>query len=48
MLIGLDVGTSGVKGVAIEEDGTVAAVAEESYPLSMPPPGWPLTPLTVS
>ncbi len=40
MLIGLDVGTSGVKGVAIEEDGTVAAVAEESYPLSMPQPGW--------
>jgi xylulokinase len=40
VLIGLDVGTSGVKGVAIEEDGTVAAVAEESYPLSMPQPGW--------
>ena len=40
MLIGLDVGTSGVKGVAIEEDGTVAAVAEESYPLSTPQPGW--------
>jgi xylulokinase len=40
VLIGLDVGTSGVKGVAIEEDGTVAAVAEESYPLSTPQPGW--------
>lgn len=40
MLIGLDVGTSGVKGVAIEGDGTVAAVAEESYPLSTPQPGW--------
>ena len=40
MLIGLDVGTSGVKGVAIEEDGTVAAVVEESYPLSTPQPGW--------
>jgi xylulokinase len=40
VLIGLDVGTSGVKGVAIEEDGTVAAVAEESYPLSTPQAGW--------
>jgi xylulokinase len=40
VLIGLDVGTSGVKGVAIEEDGAVAAVAEESYPLSTPRPGW--------
>ena len=40
MLIGLDVGTSGVKGVAIEDDGTVAAVAEEAYPLSAPQPGW--------
>jgi xylulokinase len=40
VLIGLDVGTSGVKGVAIEEDGSVAAVAEEGYPLSTPRPGW--------
>jgi len=39
-LIGLDVGTSGVKGIAIDEDGTVLAVAEESYPLSTPHPGW--------
>jgi xylulokinase len=40
VLIGLDVGTSGVKGVAIEEDGNVVAVAEEGYPLSAPAPGW--------
>ena len=40
MLIGLDVGTSAVKGFAIEEDGSVAAVAEEGYPLSTPQPGW--------
>jgi xylulokinase len=41
VLIGLDVGTSGVKGVAIDEaDGSVAAVAEEGYPLSLPRPGW--------
>jgi xylulokinase len=39
-LIGLDVGTSGVKGIAIDEDGAVLAVAEEAYPLSTPHPGW--------
>jgi xylulokinase len=39
-LIGLDVGTSGVKGIAIDEDGGVVAVAEEPYPLSTPQPGW--------
>jgi xylulokinase len=40
VLIGLDVGTSGVKGVAISADGDVLATAEESYPLSTPKPGW--------
>jgi xylulokinase len=39
-LVGLDVGTSGVKGIAIDEDGAVLAVAEEPYPLSTPHPGW--------
>ncbi len=39
-LIGLDVGTSGVKGIAIDEDGRVLATAEEGYPLSTPRPGW--------
>ncbi|MES1246765.1 MAG: xylulokinase [Actinomycetota bacterium] len=39
-LIGLDVGTSGVKGVAIDEDGVVLATATEGYPLSTPQPGW--------
>jgi xylulokinase len=39
-LVGLDVGTSGVKGIAIDEDGAVLAVAEEPYPLSTPQPGW--------
>jgi xylulokinase len=39
-LIGLDVGTSGVKGIAIDGDGAVLAVAEEAYPLSTPQPGW--------
>jgi xylulokinase len=39
-LIGLDVGTSGVKGVALSEDGAVLATASEEYPLSTPRPGW--------
>jgi xylulokinase len=40
VLIGIDVGTSGVKGVAISPDGEVVASADESYPLSTPQPGW--------
>jgi xylulokinase len=39
-LIGLDVGTTGVKAVAISPDGELLATAEESYPLSTPHPGW--------
>ncbi len=40
VLIGLDVGTSGVKAVAISHDGKVLATAEESYDLSTPEPGY--------
>jgi xylulokinase len=39
-VIGLDVGTSSVKGLALDPDGTVVARAEASYPLSTPRPGW--------
>jgi xylulokinase len=39
-LIGIDVGTSGVKGIAISPRGDVLAVAEANYPLSTPHPGW--------
>ena len=39
-LIGLDVGTSGVKGLAIDAEGTVLARAEVGYPLSTPRAGW--------
>jgi xylulokinase len=39
-LVGLDVGTTGVKAVAISPDGEVLATAEEAYPLSTPHPGW--------
>jgi xylulokinase len=41
-LIGLDVGTTGVKAVAISEAGELLATAEEVYerPFSTPRPGW--------
>ncbi len=39
-LVGLDVGTTGVKAVAIDEHGEVVARAEEGYALSTPRPGW--------
>ena len=39
-LVGLDVGTSGVKGLAIDDDGTVLARAQAGYPLHTPRPGW--------
>src|SRR5437764_11462387 len=39
-LVGLDVGTSGVKGVAIDADGRVLATATAECPLSRPHPGW--------
>ncbi len=39
-LIGLDVGTTGLKGVAVSEDGRIEARAEEAYPLASPRPGW--------
>jgi xylulokinase len=39
-LVGLDVGTTGVKAIAIDEGGEVLARAEERYPLSSPHPHW--------
>jgi xylulokinase len=39
-LVGLDVGTSSTKAVAISRDGKVLATAERSYRLSTPQPGW--------
>ena len=40
VLVGLDVGTTGVKAVAIAHDGRVLASASEEYELSTPQPGW--------
>ena len=39
-IVGLDVGTTGLKALAIDETGAVLAKAEEEYPLSAPRPGW--------
>jgi len=39
-LVGLDVGTTGVKALAISAEGAVLARAEQEYPLSTPWPGW--------
>jgi len=38
--VGLDVGTSAVKAIAVGEDGEVLARREAGYGLSMPHPGW--------
>lgn len=38
--LGIDIGTSGTKTLAIREDGTILAAATEEYPLSSPQPGW--------
>jgi xylulokinase len=40
MLVGLDVGTTGVKALAVSPEGEVVARAEADYPLSTPQPGW--------
>jgi xylulokinase len=40
VLVGLDVGTTGVKAIAISHDGRVVASTSEEYPLSTPHPGW--------
>jgi xylulokinase len=38
--VGIDIGTTGVKALALDETGTIVARAEEAYPLSIPQPGW--------
>jgi xylulokinase len=39
-LVGIDVGTTGVKAVRLSETGEVLERAEVEYPLSIPQPGW--------
>jgi xylulokinase len=39
-IVGIDVGTTGVKAVALSPDGDVIGRAEHGYPLNTPKPGW--------
>ena len=39
-LVGLDIGTTGVKALALSADGVVTGRAEKEYLLSTPRPGW--------
>jgi xylulokinase len=39
-LVGLDVGTTGVKAIAVSPEGAVLASATRAYPLATPRPGW--------
>src|SRR5262245_56594007 len=38
--LGIDVGTSGTKTLAVREDGEILASATVEYPLHSPRPGW--------
>ncbi|MEZ4607165.1 MAG: xylulokinase [Deinococcales bacterium] len=40
LALGLDLGTSGVDVLAVDEDGLVIAESHASYPLLTPQPGW--------
>jgi xylulokinase len=40
VLVGLDVGTTGLKALALSPSGEVVARAEREYPLAVPRPGW--------
>ncbi len=40
VFLGIDVGTSGTKTLAMREDGHILASATVEYPLSSPKPGW--------
>lgn len=40
VFLGIDVGTSGTKTLAIREDGTILSSSTFEYPLSSPQPGW--------
>src|SRR3979490_2747121 len=40
MLLGIDLGTSSVKAVVMDEDGSVNEVTSAGYPVESPAPGW--------
>jgi xylulokinase len=39
-LLGLDIGSTGTKGIVFREDGKVIAEAHREYPMRFPKPGW--------
>ena len=40
IFLGIDVGTSGTKTLAMREDGAILAKSTVEYPLYTPHPGW--------
>ncbi len=40
VFLGVGVGTSGTKTLAVQEDGTILSSATVEYPLYSPHPGW--------
>lgn len=40
VFLGIDIGTSGTKTLAVQEDGDILAAGHAEYPLSSPKPGW--------
>lgn len=38
--VGLDVGTTSLKGIALDDDGAIVAIAKSPYPVQTPRPGW--------
>lgn len=40
LFIGLDLGTSGAKGIVVDDRGQIVASATRDYPLLLPRPGW--------
>ena len=40
LLLGLDLGTGGVRALLVSEAGEVVAAHSEEYPLATPKPGW--------
>ena len=38
--LGIDIGTSGTKTIAIDDKGTILASASAEYPCDHPRPGW--------
>jgi len=40
MFLGIDLGTSSIKALVLDVDGTIIGTGSAAYPLTMPQPGW--------